>query len=198
MTKTLVLVALLAAAFTVNAAEQKIGAPLDLEGLEARRQAVGEDLRLQLVVGGVVREIVLERVRAVRRVGILSYEIEVFEVTRDAIGFFAKPVPARGRWMRLAMRVDGRWYPVDLEQLTADMARVSMSYLNPKLAEIAPRTEIPVRLPDSITTWNFLVGAWDGRGGYAVGRAAVRSNRALRLSAGRSQAWSTAIPATFK
>jgi len=44
------------------------------------------------------------------------------------------------------MRVRDSWYPVKLESTNATSGRVSLSYLNPKLVDIQPDTQIPVRL----------------------------------------------------
>jgi len=66
-------------------------------------------------------------------------------------------------------------------------SRVRRDFLDLAVADLgvptdaAGRARIPVTLPDDITTWDFVVGAWDGRGGYAVGRASVRSTLPLAI-----------------
>jgi hypothetical protein len=63
----------------------------------------------------------------------------------------------------------------------APLPRVRRTFLDAAIADLAVPTDdfgraaIEVTLPDDLTTWDLFVGAWDGRGGYAVGRGGVRS-----------------------
>ena len=47
---------------------------------------------------------------------------------------------------QMRMRVMGHWYPVTLVSSNGNSGTVSLSYLNPKLADIQPQTSIPVEL----------------------------------------------------
>ncbi|MCG8433590.1 MAG: hypothetical protein MJA83_06140, partial [Gammaproteobacteria bacterium] len=46
----------------------------------------------------------------------------------------------------VAMRVLGRWFPVEFELLDQNTGKVSLSFLNPRLSDTEPGDQIPVRL----------------------------------------------------
>lgn len=76
--------------------------------------------------------------------GIYTNPVEVEEITRADIRF---DLDGDVDLIKDAkMRVRDRWYPVDVSMTTATTANVSLSYLNPKLAEISPSNQIPVSL----------------------------------------------------